>query len=173
MELSPWFVAVVLLGLVVFGIVLCTRMDRKQGYDERQLQIRANAYRIGFVSLMVAVLALMFLQTWSRWTEVVDNSFALLAALMFSLTVFGVYCILHDAFFKRTESPKAYFILCIVVLAGNALPVIGNLTKNKSLLVNGKLTFSSGGNAVCVVTFFAFLIALVIKALKKPEEDDE
>lgn len=170
---SPLLVGIVLVGLVVLAVFLCLYSDRKQDYDERQLQIRAKAYRLGFFTMIVSMLAVMFLQTWSRWTEVVDNSFALLTALMFSLTVFGVYCVLNDAYFTRRENPKASLLFCFGVLIMNIGAVLTNLSDDRSIFVDGKLTFSPGGNLLCGGMFGVFTLTLLIKMLIKPKEDDE
>lgn len=170
---SPLLVGIVLVGLVVLGIILCVYSDRKQDYDERQLLVRAKAYRLGFLTMIVSVLAVMFLQSWSEWNAVVDNDFSILLAMMFSLTVFGVYCVLNDAYFKRTESPKGAVIFCIGVFIMNVGSVLANLSDGRSLLVDGRLTFSPGGNLLCAGAFLILLITILIKKLVKPKEDDE
>ena len=172
MDVSPWFVVVVLVGLVVLGIIM-SFADRKQNYDERQLLVRANAYRIGFITMIVSTLAVMFLQSWDKWNSRVDNAFGLLAALLFSLTVFGVYCVLHDAYLTRRENPKASFLLCCGIVIMNVGALLSNLSKDGSIFVDGKLTFSPGGNLLCAVMFGVFTLALAIKMLVKPKEDDE
>ena len=172
MEWSPVLVIIVLLGLVGLGIFL-SFADRAQNYDERQLLIRAKAYRLGFITMLTSVLALMFLQSWDKWNAVVDSDFGLLAAAMFSLMVFGVYCVLNDAYFTRTESPLRGILICSGVILMNVGAILTNWSKTKSLFVDGRLTFSPGGNALCVGMFVVFLITIVIKSLVKPKEDDE
>ncbi|MBR7020309.1 MAG: hypothetical protein IKI15_04570 [Lachnospiraceae bacterium] len=170
---SPLLVGIVLVGLVVLAVFLCLHSDRKQDYDERQLQIRAKAYRLGFFTMIVSMLAVMFLQGWEKWNSVVDNAFGILAALLFSLTVFGVYCVLNDAYFTRRENPKASLLFCFGVLIMNIGAVLTNLSDDRSIFVDGKLTFSPGGNLLCVGMFGVFTLTLLIKMLIKPKEDDE
>ena len=170
---SPLLVGIVLVGLVVLAVFLCLYSDRKQDYDERQLQIRAKAYRLGFFTMIVSMLAVMFLQEWEKWNSVVDNAFGIQAALMFSLTVFGVYCVLNDAYFARRENPKASLLFCFGALIMNIGAVLTNLSDDRSIFVDGKLTFSPGGNLLCVGMFGVFTLTLLIKMLIKPKEDDE
>ena len=173
MDRSLWLVIAVLLGLVVFGVIMCWYTDRKQTFDERQLMIRAKAYRIGFISLIVAVIAIMFLQTWDRWTNVVDTPVAMMSALMFSLMVFGVYCVTHDAFFHRTDNPKAYLGACVAVLLLNVLAVASHLKDNGTLLVDGKLTLSPGGNVLFAGMFLVLVGAIIGKMIVSKREDEE
>jgi hypothetical protein len=173
MDKSLWLVIAVLAGLVVFGIFLSWYTDRKQTFDERQLLIRAKAYRIGYISLIVAVIAITFLQTWEKWTSTVDTPFAMLSALMFSLMVFGVYCVTHDAFFHRTDNPKAYLGICIAVMLLNVLAVIRHVKDNGTLFVGGKLTLSPGGNMLFSGMFLVLVITIVIKMILVKREDEE
>lgn len=174
MEMKGVFIVIVVLAVAVFGVILGYYTDRKSTFDERQLLARAGAYRVGFGSLIIADLAIMLLQSWSKWTEVVDSTFAMMAALMVSLMVFSIYCVTHDAFFQRKENPEAYLGICIVVLFGNVMAVISHYSDHGTLLVNGKLTLSPGGNLAFGVMFFVLIVTISIKMLvTRPEEDEE
>ena len=175
MDMKGTLVVIGVLAIVVFGVILGYYSNRRNKFDERQLMARAKAYRVGFGSLIIANLVILLLQSWKGWTDSVDSTFSMMVALMFSLMVFSLYCITHDAFFERKEKPIVYLETCIVVLAANVIAVIRHYSDHRTLLVNGKLTLSPGGNLVFGVMFLVLTITIIVKMLmtKREEEEEE
>ena len=81
-------------------------MKRNSEFDEMQLKIRAKGYQIGFYTALILMMILVLLWEMNLLTFVTPG-FAAYAALIVSVTVFAVYCILHDAFLAVRGNPKS------------------------------------------------------------------
>jgi|GEM_PF-462283 hypothetical protein len=165
---------VLIVGVLIAAVVYS---DKRNKFDERQLMIRAKAYRLGFASLIIADLVIMYLDTLKGWKESVDSSFAIVAALAVSFLVFSLYCILNDAFFQRKDNPKEYLIFCVIVCVCEGYVVISHLIENGSLYEDGKLTMTPGGSLLLGGLFLIDVIAIIIKTLvnkaRETEEEEE
>lgn len=174
--MSPTSIVVlVALILLCVAIYVASRRQAKDEFDERQLRVRADAYRIGFLSMFGSVIAMMILFSWKPWVERVDNLVTLIGTVMIAFLVFAVYCITHDAFFRRKEKPQSYLGICIAAMLCNLAVVIRDLVEKGTLFVDGKATMTPFGNAMMAGVFFVVSIVLVIKIIvnRKEEEDDE
>jgi len=174
--MSPTSIVVlVALILLCVAIYVASRRQAKDEFDERQLRVRADAYRIGFLSMFVSVIAMMILFSWKPWVERVDTMVTLIGTVMIAFLVFAVYCITHDAFFRRKEKPQSYLGICIAAMLCNLGVVIRYLKEDGTLFVDGKATMTPFGNAMMAGVFFVVSIVLVIKIIvnRKEEDDDE
>ncbi len=174
--MSPTSIVVlVALILLCVAIYVASRRQAKDEFDERQLRVRADAYRIGFLSMFGSVIAMMVLFSWKPWVERVDTLVTLIGTVMIAFLVFAVYCITHDAFFRRKEKPQSYLGICIAAMLCNLGVVIRYLKEDGTLFVDGKATMTPFGNAMMAGVFFVVSIVLVIKIIvnRKEEEDDE
>lgn len=151
--------------------------DKRNKFDERQLLVRAKAYRLGFGALIISDLVVMFLNSLEGWNKDVDSSFSIVLALAVSFTVFSLYCITHDAFFQRKDNPKEYLIFCIIVCVCEGYVVISHLIENGTLRENGRFTMTPGGSLLLAIMFLIVMIAIIIKMLinkaEAAEEEEE
>ncbi len=162
----------IMTGVMIAAWFLFRKSWKKEcEYDEMQLKIRAKGYQVGFYTALFLMLVLVLLSELN-WLTVVTPGFAVYAALMVSVTVFAVYCILHDAFLAVHGNANRYFGLfgMIVVLEGI---VSVRYIIDGEMLENGKLTFGGGAPAMMCVCFLAILIALIVKTVRDRKEAEE
>lgn len=158
---------------VMIAAWFLSRKARKRDceYDEMQLKIRAKGYQIGFHTALCLIMVLILLSELD-WFTFFTPGFAAFAALIISVTIFAVYCILHDAFVGLRSNPRQYVILFSIVILAQALGALRYWTAGE-LLENGRLTFGSGASTVMVVCFLAILITLIVKMRQDGKEAEE
>ena len=167
---------VMVLGIMV-GIMIAAwaltrkKMKKETEYDEMQLKIRTNGYQIAFFTALGLQLVLILLLEANLLT-VVTPGFAAFAALLLSVTVFAVYCIMHDAFLAVDGHPGIYIGIFGMVIAAEAIITIRNLI-NGTLLENGKLTIGSGMPLVMLVCFLVILVTLIAKTVSNGKGADK
>ena len=167
---------VLALGIMVGVMVAAWFLSRKAmqkncEYDEMQLKIRAKGYQIGFFAALILMLCLVLLWETGLLT-VVTPGFAIYAAMLISVTVFAIYCILHDAFLAINGKPNLYIgIFSAIVLLQGATTV--RYLMEGEILEDGKLTFGSGAPALMFVCFLAILITLIVKTVRNRKEAEE
>ena len=166
------FIVIAALLVLIIAVFVLSRRTQEEQFDERQLRVRADAFRIGFFSMLGAVLAMMVLFSWKPWVDMVDPLFTLIAAVMISFLVFAIYCITHDAFFRRKEKPASYLLICIGVMLVNLGAALKNI-KNGTLLVDDKVTLTPCGNIMMGGTFLIVAIVLAVKMLADRREEEE
>ena len=168
--------SVMVLGIMAGVMIAAWVMSRKSRkkeceYDEMQLRIRAKGYQIGFFTVLALLTVLIFLYEMNLLTTVTPG-FAAYAALIAGVTVFSVYCIVHDAFLSIRGNAKSYLcIFCLVVLV-EGLVTVRALADGK-LLEDGKLTFSSGAPALMFVCFLVILAVLAVKTYRNRKGAEE
>ena len=162
----------IMVGVMIAAFFL-TRKSRKEEceYDEMQLKIRAKGYQIGFFTALALLLMLVFLYEMNLLT-VMTPGFAAYAVLIICVTVFTIYCILHDAFLSISGNAKSYLgIISMVVLVEGFVAVRDAV--NGKLLENGQLTFGGGAPALMFICFLAILITLIVKTIRNGKEAEE
>ena len=162
----------IMVGVMIAAWAL-TRQARKKNYeyDEMQLKIRAKGYQIGFFTALLLLLALALLSEMKLLTAVTPG-FAAFAVLILSVTVFAIYCILHDAFLSvRGKAGNYIGILSIVILLEGFVAV--RYAVRGSLLEEGKLDLSGGAPALMFFCFLAILITLIVKTIRNRKEAEE
>ncbi len=162
----------IMVGVAVAAWFLSRKAMKKNcEYDEMQLRIRAKGYQIGFYTALFLMMIVVVLSELD-WLTAVTPGFAVFAALIISVTVFAVYCILHDAFISvRGDGRSQIAVFSIVVLA-EGLASIRYITEGE-LLKSGILTFGSGAPALMFVCFLALLITLIVKTIRNRKEAEE
>ena len=166
---------IILEVLLLIGLIAWIAVRRKkactQQYDEMQLKIRAKGYQIGFFTALALLIVLVFLYEMNLLT-VVTPGFAAYTVLIICVTVFAIYCILHDAFLSISGNAKSYLgIFSLVVLVEGFVTV--RYAANGELLENGQLTFGGGAPALMFVCFLAILITLIVKTIRNGKEAEE
>ena len=162
----------IMVGVMIAAWLLSRKSWKKEcEYDEMQLKIRARGYQIGFYTALLLMLVLILL--WElNWLTVATPGFAIYTALIISVTVFAIYCILNDAFLAIRGNANRYFWLFGLIIAIEGIVTVRNIS-NGEMLENGKLTFGSGAPAVMAVCFLAILITLFVKTVRNRKEADE
>ncbi len=162
----------IMAGVMIAAWILFRKNRKKEcEYDEMQLKIRAKGYQIGFYTALILMILLVLLCEMNL-LSVVTPGFAVYGALIVCVTIFAVYCILHDAFLSVRGKAGSYIgMLSIIVLLEGIVSV--RYLMEGELLRNGKLTFGEGAPAVMCVCFLAVLITLIVKTVRNGKEAEE
>ena len=171
MTASSWLV----LGLMMIIMIAAWVVSRKRGctrqYDEMQLKIRARGYQAGFFTALFLMLVLLLLLE-SNLLTVVTPGFAAFVALIASVTVFAVYCILNGAFLELHGNAKSYIVIYSVIVILDGFNTVRSIIRGE-LLEDGRLTFCSGTSAVVFVAFLVILMTLHVKTARDRKEAEE
>ena len=172
MNTGTFMVLGIMVGVMIAALFLSRKAQKKEReYDEMQLKIRAKGYQIGFYTALFLMIVLILLCELNCLT-VVTPGFAVYTALIISVTVFAIYCILNDAFLAIRGKANRYFMMFGMVVALEGFVFVRSVMDGK-VLEDGKLTFGSGAPAVMAVCFLAILITLAVKTVRNRKEADE
>ncbi len=162
----------ILVGVMIAAWLLSRKaMKKNNEYDEMQLKIRAKGYQIGFYTALLLMMIVILLYELN-WLTVVTPGFAVYAALIVSVTVFSIYCILHDAFISiRGDGRSQIAVFSLVVLA-EGFACVRYITDGE-LMKDGILTFDCGAPALMFLCFLAILITLIVKTVRNRKEAEE
>ena len=161
----------IMVGVMIAAWILSRKSSKETDYDEMQLKIRADGFRIGFYTALLLLVVLILLLELNTLTAVTP-AFAVFTILIASVVVFAVYCILHDAFLAVRGKAKTYIgIFTMIVIIEGAVTIRHLMEKN--LLEDGTLTFSGGSSAVMCLGFLALLITLIVKTVRSGKEAEE
>ncbi len=166
------FLALGIMVGVMFAAWFLSRKANKNEYeyDEMQLKIRARGYQIGFYTALMLMLALILL--WELgWLTFATPGLAVFAALLISVTVFAVYCILNDAFLSIRGKANRYYGIFGLILAIEGLVCVRRISEGK-ILEDGKFTFDSGVPVVMFICYLIILITLIVKTVCKREAEE-
>ncbi|MBE5807238.1 MAG: hypothetical protein E7317_02735 [Clostridiales bacterium] len=147
------------------------RREAEKTYDEMQQKIRADGYRLGYLTLLGLAILIAFTGEWGPM-RFVSPSFALLTAVMLSITLFVMHCIRHDAFFALDQNRRGYTALLAVIVALNGAAAV-RLIAGGRLTEGGVVTIESGANLLMAVMFLSILIALALRRRGDDAEDAE
>ena len=169
--------SVMALGMMVGVMVAAFFLSRKKRntpdneYDEMQLKIRAKGYQIGFYTALCLMGVLIFLSEMNLFEQVTPG-FAVFAALMVCVTVFAVYCILHDAFLSVRGDARGHLGIFGIIVVLEGVVAVRYLAEGK-MLENGKLGFGGGAPALMFVCFLAILATLIVKTVRNRKGAEE
>ncbi len=167
----------VTISLLAVGLFYAFRRQRKDkerdgsdDYDERQKLLRGRAFQHAFFTVLIggALYAMLVLALGRPLME--DGVSTLLLAFL-GILVFGVECILRDAFFAMRKQPKTFLLLfgCTTVAQ---LGAISDVVAMGGPVHNGVLTFQILP-FISAVTFLSLFIMIAVKtAAQKPEDED-
>ena len=148
--------AVGLTLVLVVGVIIA-RFARRKGacrgqYDERQLAARARGYSAAYATLLIYLAIWMVLRALEL--PFFQESLSVLLGVLLSIAVFVGHSIFHDAYFKASESPRAWVgIICAVGLLNLGIGVVKlfrgasvaeRLYDNGNLFVGALLVFTLG-----------------------------
>ncbi|WP_026653737.1 hypothetical protein [Butyrivibrio proteoclasticus] len=148
--------------LTIFIVSLIVRLKLKKGndhYDERQVLVRGNGYKISFMTvLLLNIIYAGFFYGPTR--DIVAPQLVLLAIPFIGVAEYTIYCIFNDAYVGVGQKTGKWIILILFVIVSNTLCAI--YTNEPGLSDNG---FATGGsiNAMIALVFGVILIAFLIK----------
>ena len=162
----------ILVGVMIAAWLLSRKAMKKNcEYDEMQQKIRAKGYQIGFyTALFLMMIAVLLYEL--NWLNAVTPGFAVFAALIVSVTVFAVYCILHDAFISVRGDGRSQIIVFSLVVLAEGLASIRYITEGE-FLKTGTLACDSGAPVLMFICFLAILITLIVKTVRNRKEAEE
>lgn len=166
--LNIFFIAA-LCVLVSACIIMVFRKNKKQ-YDERQKISRGNAYKWGFVSMVIFNLWHLLISLIYQ-TPLMDTDIALFISMFVGIVVCVVYSIWTDAFFGLdSKSPFYFLILSLILAVSNVFGAVNN-----PITENGILSISAM-NLVNVIVWSIILVNLIAKMLfvkfRKTDDSD-
>lgn len=168
-------------ALLSFVLVFCIifLIGRKKAaalhYDEMQLQIRGDAYKLGFLAvvMLLAVTGLLYGADGLNISKHMTTDMLLFLILYAGVTVFAVYSILNNAFFRVLENGNRYLLLCAFIIVSNAVSLLQSIRSGR-FLEHGVLDFGTGGaNILCLICFLLVAGAIMVRKTCRNEEEDE
>ncbi|MCR5503644.1 MAG: hypothetical protein K6F53_11610 [Lachnospiraceae bacterium] len=167
----------VAIGLIV-GILLCIVLFKyanrdhkaKTDYDERQKNLRNNAYRYAFYTIVIYE-AIMIILDMGSVSLPMEHFLLHFGAIIAGGIVQVGYSIWNDVYWGLNNDRKKYYIIFLVIFILNAIPIIGSLLRG-GMIVDGKLS-TPFLNVLCEILILAVIIELFIKSLVDRREDQE
>ncbi|MDO4619518.1 MAG: hypothetical protein Q4B09_02750 [Lachnospiraceae bacterium] len=138
-------------------------------YDERQLESRGRAYRVGFLStatINIAAAVAMF----GDVVPLQYGPFIMEASAFIGITVFAVMTICSDSYFGKINQIKRYPVLLLIIIAVNGAALVKG---TESWAPENLLTTPAANQLLLILTFSVILIAVVWKMWKERNEEDE
>ena len=171
------FITGMIAAIVIIVLIRVIRRDavKNQHYDERQIILRANGYKAGF---MVTIIGILILILWIEGTEDyglrnwIEPGFGMFAVMMTGIVTFTVYCIVKEAFFAIGQKGNAYIVICLAVSVLNAIPAVIRIG-NGTIWDDGKISFQSGSNLICAVSFLIIVAVLLVKKIQNGKGAEE
>ncbi|MGN0431976.1 MAG: hypothetical protein ACI4EQ_06420 [Lachnospiraceae bacterium] len=162
----------VCVGLVVVAIVLVVTKDDKKmelKYDERQIQERGTAFKLGFFTqlLYMSFLCLCYM---AGIKLPVDTEVVLFFGILLSTFVYVIYCIWKEAYISLNENVKKVNIAFVIIGIVNIFIGVMHCMQG-DMIEDGILTFRCM-NLMCGI--FILIVAIIIGCveLAKKREDD-
>ena len=145
----------------------------KDSYDERQVIARGKAYKVGFYTLLIYVLAIAMLDEMMNISIFMSLGGIWLGGCI-ALFLFAIVCIREDAYMSLYENPKGVILLFLLIGIINLIPGV-LFIMNGSVLENGVLSskcmnLESGILLLLIMFIFA---AKVTYNNKHMDEEDE
>ncbi|MCR4591400.1 MAG: hypothetical protein K5668_11355 [Lachnospiraceae bacterium] len=160
---------------ILVGIVLCVVIFRfantdkkiRSSYDERQEAIRNVAYKYAFYTVLLYEVLMLILDIGEIVLPVPSYAMHFFGVIL-GCIVLGVYCIWKDVFWGMNNSRKRYFLVFILCLIFNLMPVI-MASVSGSLIVDGVIGFPVV-NIMVLVMFAIMLITMLLKSIVNKED---
>ena len=168
-----------LVGLIIGVIIVAVIMMYNKGaygsatgadFDERQQLLRGKAFgRAFFAMIGFSILYWMATQLILQ-RPIMEDGLSSMICVFLGVGVFGIDCILHDAYFTVRNKPKTYIILFTAVTICQIPAAVINVSEG-TVVENGVLTFSVLP-IVCAVLFLCILCAILIKQMADRKEEE-
>ena len=163
----------ILLGLIVVGFLFRlanSNHKMRTEYDERQLVIRGNAYRLAFYTILIYEVAMMVLEIGGI-TIPVNGYLIHFCGIVLGCMVLASYCIWKDVYWGLNNNRKRYAFVIIGVALINAVPVAASI-KGGSFIKDGRLG-ESGVNLICLIMLGVLGIELLAKHIQDTRAGEE
>lgn len=144
-------------AMVIAGLVVGKLAGKKLGkaeFDERQQLARGKAYKAGFYTLLVGLLAVYLVPIFTEW-QPKDTALLPFAAICVGVTVFACVAVANDAYLGIRQNPRAMLLVLGFV-------VVGNLTAGISAM--GSEGFADGLTVENSMNFIIAAMGLIILA---------
>ena len=140
----------------------------KAEFDERQQLARGKAYKAGFYTLLVGLLAVYLIPIFTEW-QPKDTALLLFAVICVGVTVFACVAVANDAYLGIRQNPRAMLLVLGIV-------VVGNLTAGFSVMESvgfaDGLAVENSMNFIIAAMGLIILAALAIR-LRMAARDEE
>lgn len=149
-------------AMAVAGLVVGKLAGKKLGkaeFDERQQLARGKAYKAGFYTLLVGLLAVYLIPIFTEW-QPKDTALLPFAVICVGVTVFACVAVANDAYLGIRQNPRAMLLVLGIV-------VVGNLTAGFSVMES--VGFADGlavGNSMNFIIAAMGLIILAALAIR-------
>ena len=168
-----------LVGLIVGVIIVAVVLMYNKGtygsatgsdFDERQKLLRGQAFQKAFFAMMGFSVVYWMLAKLILQHPIMEDGLSSMICVLLGVGVFGIDCILHDAYFTVRNKPKTYIILFTAVTICQIPAAVINVSQG-TVVENGVLTFSVLPIA-CAVLFLCILCAILIKQMADRKEEE-
>lgn len=131
--------ATALVALVVFYVLSKNKENfenkSKVSYDERQKKARGEAYRVGFITVLICLLLLAIAEIVADEKKIEISMFLpITVAAFFSLTVFACVCVWKDAWLSLKDKPLKIIVSSSIIMIFNLTIGICNYNSLQNLL---------------------------------------
>ena len=100
-------------AMAVAGLVVGKLAGKKLGkaeFDERQQLARGKAYKAGFYTLLVGLLAVYLIPIFTEW-QPKDTALLPFAVICVGVTVFACVAVANDAYLGIRQNPRAMLLV--------------------------------------------------------------
>ncbi len=161
---------VVIIACVVLKRLALNRGETPGEYDERQMAQRGIAFRRAYITLMVLILGNSIVTGVMErpWGKPGVEAFLL---VLMSIVVFVINCIMKDAYFTVSQTPKRYLWIIGAVVACQIPATVLHAVEG-TFVEDGLVTIDVLAPAVMVL-FGIVLVTLLVKQRGDKAEDEE
>ena len=112
-------------AMAVAGLVVGKLAGKKLGkaeFDERQQLARGKAYKAGFYTLLVGLLAVYLIPIFTEW-QPKDTALLPFLVICVGVTVFACVAVANDAYLGIRQNPRAMLLVLGIVGFADGLAV--------------------------------------------------
>lgn len=163
----------VVCGLVVVMLLFKYMKVKKDGsnfeFDERQQVARGNGFKYGYITSVIYNGVLCLIATLGNPLPI-DMSVLILGGILFSVLVYVVYCIRHDAYVSLNENANRVMIVFTILGGVNTLIGVMHIVEG-TMIEDGMLTFRCM-NLLCGIMLLAVVGVLFAHTKLQASEED-
>lgn len=159
----------VIISILCIGLIFKKAEKMNHDFDERQYQIRNEAFKHGFFAMLLYSSLYLFIIIILEKSLMEDGVSTLFAASI-GITVSAVECIWNDAFFTAKNKPIPYLILSAANTILNGSRTL-DIIKEGTLVQNGLLTDRSI-HPMLSALFFIIFVTIVVKLICNRNQEE-
>lgn len=149
---------------VIYRLIQGTWRFKRCQFDERQQRARGIAYRNGFWTIIGC--QFLWYCLLAAEAPILSGEKMVVLSLVAGLVVFGVSCVMLDAYLGLRDNPSRIVLILAVILGSNLICAGVNLCTNG---INGPWWM----NLACAIAMTFMLLAMGVKSLMRRGEDGE